>query len=688
VQNAGRAPRDAAPAHLTTTMADFTSRAYPRDAAMTLIRACIAALTLALPVGAAAADVVEPNVNLRADGVPPIPAALAERVAPYTEFRPTTAISWHPTARELVVVRRAGNVAQLHRVANAGDAPQQVTEFVEPVRSGLYWAKAPDTLVFARDTGGNEQQQLYRLPRGEKTPVLLTDANRKHDAGALTHARDYVLLTSTDVDKTGKRESPTLDLTLLDPLDPGKARRLATLPGTGWGDFTFSFDDRRIAMIEYISVNESYVWVMDAATGAKRRILPAEGAKGGPTVSSGDLNFTRDGKGLFLATDRDGEFRKLAYLDLATGAVDYFGDAGNWDVEEISLAPDGGTLAVITNEGGVGVLRLYDADTRRALPRPPLPVGSVRQLVWHANSRDLAVTVASAQSPGDAYAIDVRDNRVTRWTESKVAGLDATQFRSAERIEWTSFDGRKIGGFLTRPPAKFSGKRPVVVSIHGGPEGQARPGFMGRWNYFIDVLGLAVIEPNVRGSTGYGKTFATLDNGMKREDSVKDIGALFDWIKTQPDLDAGRIMVEGGSYGGYMVLGVATLFPERIAGAIDVVGIANFVSFLENTESYRRDLRRVEYGDERDPAMRAFLSGISPVNNAGKIKAPLLVVQGKNDPRVPYTEAEQIVTAARKNGVPVWYLLADNEGHGFARKANVDFLFYAMIAFLEARLLN
>jgi len=297
------------------------------------------------------------------------------------------------------------------------------------------------------------------------------------------------------------------------------------------------------------------------------------------------------------------------------------------------------------------------------------------------------VTIASAQSPGDAYAIDVRDNKVTRWTESKVAGLDATQFRSAERIEWKSFDGRPIGGFIVRPPAKFAGKRPVLISIHGGPEAQARPGFMGRWNYFVDVMGVALIEPNVRGSTGYGKTFTTLDNGMKREDSVKDIGALLDWIRTQPDLDADRVLVEGGSYGGYMVLGVATNFPDRIAGAIDIVGVANFVSFLENTESYRRDLRRVEYGDERDPAMRAFLTKISPANNADRIRKPLLVVQGRNDPRVPYTEAEQIVAAARKNGVPVWYLLADNEGHGFARKANADFLFYTMIAFIEARLL-
>jgi dipeptidyl aminopeptidase/acylaminoacyl peptidase len=343
---------------------------------------------------------------------------------------------------------------------------------------------------------------------------------------------------------------------------------------------------------------------------------------------------------------------------------------------------------VITNEAGIGVLRLYDAAARKPLARPTLPVGDVERLVWHENSRDLAFSIDSAQSPSDAYSLDVSTKTLTRWTETTVPGLDATAFRSAQPIAWASFDKRRIGGFIIRPPAKFTGKRPVIVSIHGGPEGQARPGFIARWNYFLDELGIAIVFPNVRGSTGLGKTFVALDNGMRREDSVRDIGALLDWIGRQPDLDASRVLIEGGSYGGYMALAVATHYGNRIAGTIDVVGIANFVSFLENTESYRRDLRRVEYGDERDPKMRAFLERISPVSNADRISAPLFVVHGRNDPRVPYTEAEQIVAAAQKNGVPVWYLLADNEGHGFVRKANADYLFYAMAEFVRAYLLR
>ena len=652
------------------------------------LAACAAITLAACATLATAADVIAPNAHLVAENIPPIPAALAAKVAPYTEFKPALVVSWHPVARELIVARRAVNTTQLHHVASPGSELVQITDFAEPVRFGVFWPKAPDVLVFTRDSGGNEQRQVYRQDPGGAAPVLLTDAARKNDFAGMTRSRDRMLVESTDVDKSGRREDPTLDLALVNPLEPASARKLATLPGTGWGDYTFSFDDRRLALVEYKSINESYVWVMDVATGKRRRVLPAEGTAPTRPIASSDLNFARDGRGVFLSTDRDGEFRKLAFLDLESGAVEYFGEGGDWDVESIALSPDGRTLAVITNEAGIGVLRLYDAASRKPLPRPRMPIGNVRGLVWHENSRDLGVSVNSAQSPNDAYAIDVRDGKVTRWTESKVEGLDASAFRSAERIEWKSFDGRAIGGFIVRPPPRFTGRRPVIVSIHGGPEAQARPGFMGRWNYFIDELGIAVIEPNVRGSTGYGKTFVALDNGMKREDSVKDVGALFDRIARDPGLDPTRVLVEGGSYGGYMALAVSTHYADRIAGTIDVVGIANFVSFLENTESYRRDLRRVEYGDERDKAMREFLTRISPANNADRIKAPLFVVHGRNDPRVPYTEATQIVAAARKNGVPVWYLLADNEGHGYARKENADFLFYAMIEFLQTYLLK
>ncbi len=277
---------------------------------------------------------------------------------------------------------------------------------------------------------------------------------------------------------------------------------------------------------------------------------------------------------------------------------------------------------------------------------------------------------------------------MSRWTESELGGLVATELSEPKLVRWPSFDGREITGFLYEPPARFSGKRPVIIDIHGGPEGQSRPGFAGRYNYFLNELGVALLLPNVRGSTGYGKSFVKLDNGLKREDSVKDIGALLDWIARQPNLDASRIMVMGGSYGGYMTLACATHYSDRIRCAIDIVGISNFNTFLKNTESYRRDLRRVEYGDERDPAMQEFFERIAPLNNASKIAKPLFVVQGGNDPRVPRSEAEQMVERVAKNGTPVWYLMAKDEGHGFRKKENADFQFYATILFVQHHLLG
>jgi dipeptidyl aminopeptidase/acylaminoacyl peptidase len=315
-------------------------------------------------------------------------------------------------------------------------------------------------------------------------------------------------------------------------------------------------------------------------------------------------------------------------------------------------------------------------------------VGQVYGITWHRNNEDLGFTLVSARFTADVYSVNIRTNKVERWTESETGGLNTANFSDAELVRWQSFDGRTISGFLYRPPAKFPGKRPVIIDIHGGPEGQSRPSFLGRYNYYLNELGVALLFPNVRGSTGYGKTFMTLDNAYKREDSVRDIGALLDWIATQPDLDKDRILVSGGSYGGYMSLAVATKYSDRIRAAIDIVGISNFVTFLENTESYRRDLRRVEYGDERDPKMREFLLKISPVNNASNIKKPLFVIHGQNDPRVPLREAEQIVETVRKNNVPVWYLMAKDEGHGFSKKKNIDFQFYATVMFVKEYLLK
>jgi dipeptidyl aminopeptidase/acylaminoacyl peptidase len=662
-------------------------RAHRRDDAMSralALRFLLAQGALCvLCAGARAQDNIAPNAHLQVTGMPPMPASLMRALEPYTEFRPRAVASWHPTRRELVVATRAGNTTQLHRVEAPGGALAQITDYTEPVRRGFYLAHDPGTLVFMRDVGGNEQTRVFRLDPGAKEPVALTDADRRSFVGAYDHARRTLIVRSFALDRNGRQEAPTTRLSRLDPMHPEQARTVATLPGTGWSDFSFSFDDRRLAMVEERSVEDTRVHVMDLANGRLTQVYPKAGSA--QRIASSDVSFARDGQHLFVATDGGGEFRRAARLDLRSGALRYFGPE-DADVEELALSPDGHSLAMIVNHGGLGALELYDAETLQKRAMPELPPGTASGVTWRENSRDVAFNLNSAQSPSDVWSIDVTAATATRWTETTVPGLDARTFASSVPIEWKSFDARTIHGFLTRPPSRFEGRRPVLVIIHGGPEAQARPGFMGRINYLVDRLGIAVIEPNVRGSLGYGRTFVSLDNGARREDSVRDIGALFDWIAAQPDLDPARVVVYGGSYGGYMSLAVATLYPDRIAGNIDVVGIANFVTFLTRTESYRRDLRRVEYGDERDPAMREILTRMSPITNAAKIAKPMLVAHGRNDPRVPWTEAEQIVTTVRGNGVPVWYVLADNEGHGFARKDNADFFFGAMTLFLQQTL--
>jgi dipeptidyl aminopeptidase/acylaminoacyl peptidase len=423
---------------------------------------------------------------------------------------------------------------------------------------------------------------------------------------------------------------------------------------------------------------------MDVATGKARRIAEKNGSE---SVAWGSPKFGRNGRGVYTTSDKDSEFGRLTWIDLATLKSSVLTPTIDWEVDSIDLSADGKMIAFVVNEDGNSVLRLMRTDDHKLVPAPKLPIGTIRSVEWHKNSRDLGFSLTSATSPSEAYSIDVKTGAVTRWTTHETMAVDATKFVEPSLIRWKSFDGRSISGFAYRAPAaKFPGKRPVLINIHGGPEGQFQPGFQGRNNYFTDEMGITVIFPNVRGSSGYGKTFLKLDNGKLREDSVKDIGALMDWIATQPDLDASKVAVTGGSYGGYMSLAVSTMYSERIAAAIDIVGISNFVTFLEKTESYRRDLRRVEYGDERDPDMRKFMEAIAPLNNAAKIKKPLFVVQGKNDPRVPYQEADQIVATVKKSGTPIWYMMANDEGHGFGKKANADYQFYSTIGFLNTYL--
>ena len=610
----------------------------------------------------------------------------------YTDFRGHSFVDWHPTKREMLVSHRAAGAStvQLFRVPAPLAPPEPLTDFADPVRTASYEPRRGDYLVFERSSGGNEADQVYRMDLPSKKTTLLTDPDQRHEMQGWLHRSSQLLVMSVPLDKTaagGTRATISQTLKLLDPRQPKQARTVAILPGGGWFAGGVSWDDTQVALTRYLSAGESQLWLLNLATGKNRQLLPAPGSNHRAAHFAGE--FKRDGSGLYVYSDRDGEFLELMLYRFSTGLLTPLTRQIPWDISGGTVTDDGNLYAAQANVDGRDELRVFDARSFKDLPLPRLPAGSVTGSRFHHKLAELAFVVNGAQGPNQIYSLDPAKGTLEQWTQALAPpGVDTRGFTDPQIVRWNSFDGRAISALLNLPPERFAGKRPVLIQIHGGPESQAKMGFMGRYNYFLNDLGMAVIEPNVRGSSGYGKTFLTLDNGRKREDSVKDIGALLDWIATQPRLDASRVVVSGGSYGGYMSLAVATNYADRIAGAIDVVGISSFVSFLQNTESYRRDLRRVEYGDERDAAMRTFLDGISPLNNAGKISKPLFVVQGKNDPRVPFTEAEQIVAKLREHRTPVWYLRAENEGHGFARKENADFQFYATVLFLQATVLK
>ncbi len=633
------------------------------------------ALFLVMSTAAAATP-----TNLVVEGVPPIPDALRSNVSRYLAFRPSACNSWHPLRREMLITTRTNGVSQLCLVTEPGAAPRPLTHGAEPVAGGSFQPTRGDYAVFLRDKGGNESYQLHRLDFADGKETLLTDGTSRNTGPRWSNGGRWLAYMST------RRNGKDTDLYMMDPRDPKSDRRVLELKGGGWAVEDWSVDDSAILLKEYVSVNESHLHAVEVARGVLAQLTPKSDEK----VAYGPSRFSRDGKGIFTTSDEDAEFQQLIRIDLKTLRRTQLLRGVKWDVEELAPSPDGKRLAYLTNEDGVGILHLLDLRDGARLPDPKLPaMGVVSGLRWHASGTDLAFNLSSARSPQDAFSFEVLTSRSEQWTRGNEGPLDASRFMQPALEKPVSFDGLTISAIVYRPDGrKFPGRRPVLMIIHGGPESQSRPSFLGRYNYFLDELGIALVFPNVRGSAGYGKKFVALDNGMKRLDAVQDLNAIMNGIRSDPSLDGDRIAVMGGSYGGYMTLAAMVEFNSFLRCGVDVVGISNFVSFLQNTQDYRRDLRRVEYGDERDPQMRAFLEKIAPLNNVKKITRPLFVVQGANDPRVPLSEAEQMVRALKENKVPVWYLMAKDEGHGFAKQSNADFQFLSTVLFLQEHLLK
>jgi len=530
--------------------------------------------------------------------------------------------------------------------------------------------------------GGSEFAQIFLLePGGLEEARMLTDGESRNTDLVWDRGGKRLAYQST------RRNGSSNDIWMMDVDRPETARMILESPdGTYWGPMDFSGDGASLLVLNYVGNADSRIQVLDV-DGGDLRLLAGDPAH---PSSNFPVAFDRDGQGFWYLTDAGGDFQQLAWMALAGDgeAVILTGDIP-WNVEVVALNEDRTRAAFTVNEGGLSRLYLLDLASREYKPVEVIPTGLVGGMEFSPDGKRLGMTINTPRTPSDSFVLELGDGALeygdlVRWTFSEVGGLDTETFTVPELVSYPTFDSgsggpASIPAWIYRPAGQ--GPHPVIIVIHGGPESQARPGFSSTYQFMVSNLGAAVIQPNVRGSSGYGKHYMSLDNGFLREDSVKDIGALLDWIATQPDLDQTRVAVMGGSYGGYMVLACGVHYSDRLRAVVDIVGISNFVTFLENTQDYRRDLRRAEYGDERDADMRAHLDKISPLNHASEIKAPLMVVQGENDPRVPVTEAIQIVAAVRATGQPVWYMNALNEGHGYRKKENRDIYQQATMMF-------
>ncbi len=634
-------------------------------------------MVVVLLVGLVQAQSTAPSKSIESLGVPPIPTSLAREIQPYNSPYGLPVAGWNPLKRE-IWLKGLSSVTWVTVVASPGATPETSAIYIQS--SGIYdiyFQPQGKYLAYTRDANGNESFQLYLYEINARNSTLLSDGKSRNTEPVWSNAGDKIVYSSSPAGAEG------VNLRLLNPSDPKTDRLLEKSSGSYLKAYDWSPDDKSIVYCDFSSNTTSTLWIADAETG-KNRLLS-------PPSKSPELydfpQFSKDGKRVYVVTDHDSDFRRLAYIDISSGKIDCVPSPAQWDVEDFQIAPDGKKLAFITNEDGISKLHLIELATNKELPVGQLPVGIISDIKWRRDSSELAFNFKSPSTPNDVYSLNAQSGGVERWAKSVNNGLDTSKFAPPQLIHWKAFDGRTLSGFLYRPPSKFTGKRPVIIDIHGGPEEQYRPAFGYTDNYFLYELGVAKIYPNVRGSSGYGKTFLTLDNAVRREDAVKDIGALLDWIKTQPDLDGERVLVQGVSYGGYLALSTAFTYADQIRGAISESGISNLASFVERTEGWRRDLQRSEFGDERDPKIGEFMDRSSPLNNAARIKKPLLIIQGQNDPRVPVEDANKLV-AATKDRIPVWYVLAKDEGHSFMKQPNRDYRLYATVMFVKEFLLK
>jgi dipeptidyl aminopeptidase/acylaminoacyl peptidase len=644
-------------------------------------------LAVQLPAaGSEAADkyVTVPKTIVNQD-VPPIPIDIKKKMERYTQLKSAAFDAWDPRNKGMIVSTRLGNAntTQLYWVDKPMGKFKQLTDYKEPVRGAEF---SPDParkyFLFTKDVAGAENYQLFRYDLDKGEAKMISDGKSRHMAITFNHKGDTFAYVNNS------RTGMLFDVYIMDPEKPKEAKlvyqanRPAYYIPAGW-----MHDDIHLLVVEYLSANKCNSILVDTRTGKSQNITPKSDIPQFFALGAA----SKDGKYFFGYTDRGSQYKRLVRVERESLKVEALTKDIPWDIDDVAMSKDMTKVVFGVNEGGLSRLYLMDPETSKYKPIKSIPEGLAGGMKFDPEGKRLFLNINNARLNNDAFELDLETMKIKRWTKSDTAGLNLDTFAMPELIRYPTFDKvkgkpRMIPAFYYKPTKKTGKPFPVIINIHGGPEAQYRPRFRGSFNYFINELGIAVIAPNVRGSNGYGKDYLLMDNAEKRESSVKDIGALLDWIATRPELDKKRVAVSGGSYGGYMVLASMFHYSHRLACGVDIVGISNFVTFLKNTSAYRRDLRRAEYGDERK--IGEFLNKISPTTNAHLIKKPLFVIQGKNDPRVPASEAEQMVKTVKKNKVPVWYQMATNEGHGFSKKDNSDFMLYSIVRFYQEYLLK
>jgi dipeptidyl aminopeptidase/acylaminoacyl peptidase len=645
---------------------------------------CRAAVLALIPCIAGAQDRVIPVPDkIKAEGLPPIPQSIADDLGKYANFREAQFVAWSPVKRQILIQTAFGSFPQLHIVDGPGRARTQLTFFADGISREFAWARFDpsdgNTFVLRKDLGrGSETNQILRFDLTTGDSQLVTDGKSRYGFPVWSRQGKWIAYDSTE------RNGRDHDLYVMQPADPKTSRRVAELQGH-WEAVDWSPDGTSLLALERIGDAETYLWRVDVKSGECKPLTQ----RGQNTAEWRDARFSADGRSVYAISDQGADKPRLWRGEAASGAWTALTKETD-AVDSFDLTSDGQMIAIVFDRGNASELQVLDLGTMKPRPLPAIPVGVITRAAWRPNSREVGFTFANVKTYGDVFSIDASLGTLTRWTTSEVGGFNPEALPAPEVIEWKSFDGLQVSGLLYRPPAKFAGRRPVMINIHGGPVLRSRPTFIGRSNYLLNELGLAIIYPNVRGSAGFGRKFEQMDNGLAREGAVKDIGALLDWIATRPELDKNRIMLTGASYGGYLTLEAAIVYNDRIKCAYEAAGMTNLVAFLEETDPSRQAERRPEYGDERDPQMRAFLTSISPITRAGELKKPVAVIHPSKDTRIPVGQANDFAKAVRAQGTPVWYIEYTDVGHDNfpGSRAYNDFNFYCWVLFVKTYLLN